>query len=188
MLRVLDTPGSPLEASVRTPMEGRGTQLRREVLLDWMRPPCIDVRSVAFAVLFDPPIGVQLPDAHIVNEFFLDYLGQLLSEDASMHRTPSRYLAGQLIRAWFQRLWRTDPRPESHLAQIRDLLGRLLLSRDERVYDAVLLGALEHLFVEPSIVEFFRGWRQDSAFRAVFLEVLELAAVEQPDKPVDNAP
>lgn len=164
----------------------RGIPLRREVLLEWMRSPCIDVRSVAFAVLFDPPARAQLPDAQLVNEFFLDYLGCLLRDGAGTGRTPSRYLAGQLLRAWFQRLWRADPRTEGLLVRIRDLLGRLLLSPDEQVRDAVLLGALEHLFAEPPVIEFFSGWRHDPGLRPAFLEALQLAAAGPPDRPADD--
>jgi len=155
------------------------TPLRREVLLEWMRSPCVDVQSVAFAVLFDPPAGTEPPDTETVNQFFLDYLARRLRDGTGTSRTPGRFLAAQLIRAWFQRLWRTGLRPEDLLARIRDLLGRLLRSGDEQVHDAVLLGVLEHLFVEPSIVEFFSGWRQDPALRPVFLEALALTDADR---------
>lgn len=169
-------------------MVAEGIPLRREVLLDWMQSPCVDVQSVAFAILFDPPAGAVIPDAQTINQFFLDYLDRRLRDRGHSSHTPSQYLAGHLVRAWFERLWRTDPRPENLLAQIRDLLGRLLLNGDERVYDAVALGVLEHLFAEPSIVEFFSSWQHDPALRTAFLEAVELAHTDRPDGPADDPP
>ena len=97
-----------------------------------------------------------------------------MRENFTGRYTPSRHLAGHALRAWFQRLWRQDPRPEDLLKQIRDLLAEITLDGSYETREAVLLSVLEHLFVDPSVVAFFEDWLRNPTLNDVYHEALDL--------------
>ena len=56
--------------------------------------------------------------------------------------------------------------PGAHLVDLRDLLARQVLRRDQAVTEAILLTVLEHLFTDPDVVAFFADWKAHSDLAA----------------------
>jgi hypothetical protein len=150
-------------------------------LREWMNSPWLEVQTTAFHLLFEHSHRLeQLPALNEISDFFLRYLERGLRGNS--HGEPKgRYVTGHSLRAWFQRLWRQEPRPEQTLCAIRDLLARLVRLRDDAINDAIITAILEHLFQNQSIVDFFSSWRQDPDLAPAFVEALDLSSSGKAD-------
>jgi hypothetical protein len=159
----------------RVAQAAHGFPLDRTTLLEWMASNCPEVREAVFGLLFDPPVDTTLPDQRSLDEFFFRHLFDRLRQDVRGDPTSSRYLAADDLRAWFQRLWRQNPRPAEVLAKIRSGLADLVRNGDQETREAVLLAVLEHVFQDSDVVDFFDGWRADPVLRKTFDEALYLS-------------
>ncbi|WP_448545339.1 hypothetical protein [Roseiflexus sp.] len=157
-----------------------GVSIPAETVRLWMNLPDLNVQGLAFGLLFD---HLEKVEGSMSDEerdaFFLRYLEQCLRDPADGEYAYERYMAGDALRAWFQRLWKRRPDTEHTLISIREMLRRACLEGDAATRDAVITAVLEHLFVNADVAAFFRSWERDARLREIYKEAIYLASSMQ---------
>jgi hypothetical protein len=152
----------------------QGQRISSDRVSSWMHVSSRELNALAFAVLFDHPDLVESPPPVEVKHFFRRHLLQAMNDDRPTINIPSRYLAADAVRSWFQRLW-TDNRADPMLVHLRDDLAALVQGPDRGLRDAVLTGILEHLFVSNDIRRFFSSWSTSPGLAETYEEAIRLA-------------
>jgi hypothetical protein len=84
-----------------------GVSIPAETVRLWMNLPDLNVQGLAFDLLFD---HLEKVEGSMSDEerdaFFLRYLEQCLRDPTDGEYAHERYMAGDALRAWFQRLWK----------------------------------------------------------------------------------
>ncbi len=94
----------------------------------------------------------------------------------SDHFSFNRWDCGQELARLFSAVWRFNrERYQLVLEKIRWVIGNLWMNGSEEQREAILLGACEHLFVEPEWRDFFANWRRHAKLRLLFDEASALA-------------
>jgi hypothetical protein len=152
--------------------------VRLEQVRRWMKSPNLEVNGIAFDLLFKHANRVEAPPEEEQEDFFLNHLLRCIRENPQSVYVPSRYMAGHVLRAWFERLWAIGPDKQSRLIQIRDALADLARKGAPEVKDVIIVSILEHLLRNPQLEEFFGGWKREPVLRAIHQEAIELSSLE----------
>lgn len=154
----------------------------------WMASSSPGVRSLVFSLLFEGKRGLERPPLPEVESFQRAYLEACLRRTISGPDVHSPHLAAHSVRAWLQRLWRerssrgrrpsksaaTDP--GASLVALRDWLARIYREGNATTRDAIVTGALEHLFANREMAAFFAGWKADPVLAAAYHEAISLSS------------
>jgi hypothetical protein len=151
-----------------------GQRISSDRVSIWMNSSSLELNALAFAVLFDQPDLVETPSPLEVKDFFRRHLLQAMKENRPTANIPSRYLAADALRSWFQRLWAND-RADPTLIHLREDFAALVQCSDTGLRDAVLTGILEHLFVSDDIRRFFSPWSITPGLAEPYEEAIRLA-------------
>lgn len=156
----------------------------------WMGSSSPGVRSTAFGLLFEGRRGVERPPLPEVESFQRAYLEDCLRGAISGPDVHDPHSAAHSVRAWLQRLWRersstgrrssksAAPTTSSsaRLAALRDWLARIYREGDTTTRDAIVTGALEHLFADREMAAFFAGWKADPVLATAYDEAINLSS------------
>jgi hypothetical protein len=147
-------------------------------ILRWMNSSDIEVLGAVEAILMDPQLYDRIkpqPPDEVVFDFLLNYYRRCILEDPQGEWCLSRYIAAHSLKSWFMALWAHRQVYQATIDRIKMMLADLYRHGDNEVKDAVVNGALEHLFEDPSVAKYFSDWANDPELKTAFEEALEWA-------------
>jgi hypothetical protein len=139
----------------------------------WTNNSSLEVRGVAVGLISDhshrvhPPLSMQE-----IFEFCLKFYEDCILQDISSLYCPGKYIAGMELANWFKTLWDDMSVPREYLIQLKQMI-RGLYEKHERLRDALINGALEHVFEYSDIQEFFSDWKSDGLLSGAFAQAKE---------------
>lgn len=147
-----------------------------------MTNPDLEVMGAVFKLLHKPEHYSRIKpplDFEDYQHFHVNYYERCLRENPDGVWCDSRYIAAHSLVAWFKGLWNDKTVSRDALRELKSLLARVYRSGDEKLKVAVITGALEHLFTDPTILRFFADWKDDPQLKAAYFEALGYADTEQ---------
>jgi hypothetical protein len=138
-----------------------GKTVSADEVQSWMRHPDIEVQGAAYQLLRklgDVPVIVPSVAANDRVAFFRAYLERCFREDAEGDWTYSRYSTCWEIAGWMAALFENLAENSGVVAGLKDWLASAYLNGTVDERDALLNGALEHLFERPAIRGYFSDW------------------------------
>lgn len=154
-----------------TPENPQAQSIPKERVLHWMDSDDIQAMGAIFAYITEIPYANRItPPLSFaeIHPFVMRYFEQCIHEDPQMAWADSRYSAAGTLVNWFGELWRDPQVPREALKEIKNLLARLYRLGDENVRDAIVNGALEHLFENKEFSRFFTDWQFDPILKNAY--------------------
>lgn len=174
---------TPLEQIARELMTPEAEKfLSGEVVRHWMTNPDLEVMGAVFKLLHKPEHYSRIKPPLAFEDyqhFHVNYYERCLRENPDGVWCDSRYIAAHSLVAWFKGLWNDKTVSRDALRELKSLLARVYRSGDEKLKVAVITGALEHLFTDPTILRFFADWKDDPQLKAAYFEALGYADTDQ---------
>jgi hypothetical protein len=141
---------------------------------NWIASDDIEIMGFTHGLLsddrfrIDPPISLS---AYI--KFTKHYFGRCIRENHEGQWSESRYTAGATFVNLFGSLWRDQTVPREVLSELKTWLEQLYREGDPAIRTCIVHAALEHLFEQEEIRNFFSDWEQDKVFAAAAREAAE---------------
>ena len=107
------------------------------------------------------------------------YFVRCMAENPDGRWSDSGYLAAHGLNIWFRSVWRDENLPKTARADLKTWIAEIYRSGDREFRDALLLGALEHMFEDREIREFFSDWKNDPLLSDAYSEACEFGDVPQ---------
>ncbi len=133
----------------------------------------IEVQGAVFYLITEPQHSARVRPKLTFQDyrkFVLDYLGRCVMEDPQSEWADSRWEACYDLGKWFSVLWSDQSVDRSALDDFKSVIQKLYLAGDLKTRQAIINGTLEHLFEEPSVRDFFAGWRVTPELQKAFDE------------------
>ncbi len=155
--------------------ESASLAIPARTICNWMKSEDIEVLGAVFRLLhkkehysrIDPPLTFS--DYH---PFHLRYYERCLRENPDGKWSDSSYLAAHSLVAWFNGIWKDPSTPKQAFEELKAMLARLYREGDARLRTCIITGALEHLFENRQIRQFFDDWKEDPALKEAYSEAL----------------
>lgn len=148
---------------------------------DWMQSADLQLRGIAYYVLFDPKYHRRIEPKLSLRDyidFVLPLYETCLRHDPDVDWIPTRYTAGWDLANWFKALWQDKQTPRGVLKEIKDWLAHVYMSSDQAVRDAIITAFLEHVFEKKGIVRFFSDWKVHPELADAVQDALGTSSVE----------
>lgn len=112
-------------------------------------------------------ITPSIPE-HRILDFFLNYWSKCLIQDPDGEWADSRYQACRDCMGRFLNYWQDRSKRELELLRIKTWFAECFISGAPEIKDALVMGALEHMFEDPGVRAFFSDWAVDRDLRVAF--------------------
>ena len=156
----------------------RTTPLDASIVRRWITTGDIEAAGALMALLsnpkhdsrIDPPLR---PEEYF--EFVRDYYERAMLENPDGEWADSTTTAGYDFARWFQRLWNDPGIPRSAIADLKRSLARAYSSAPNTIRRNIINSALEQLFNDPEILNYFADWKEDALLHDAYNEARESA-------------
>ncbi len=154
----------------------RGSTVPQATVRHWMASEDLEVLGAVFSLLHKPKcydhISPQLcfEDYHI---FHMKFYERCLRDNPMGEWSETRYSAAISLVSWFVGLWNDISVPRTALADLKKMLERLYISDNEELRCCIITGALEHLFEDKNIREYFSDWLNVELLGSAYQEACE---------------
>lgn len=145
------------------------------IVLEWMRSSALDVSGAVYATVSNPEYAERIRPAVPAaarDAFLMKYFERCLIENPEGPWVDSRYGAAWDIASWIGSHWRRH-RDRRHVRAWKRWLSDLYRRVDEPIREAMVNGALEHLFEEPEIARQFADWDDEPLMQHAYRRALE---------------
>lgn len=156
----------------------RTTRLDPRDIRKWMKSDDLEALGALMALLsdsrhdsrIDPPLE---PEEYY--PFVRDYYMRSMLENPDSEWADPTTIAGHDFARWFQRLWSDDDVPRSVISEIKDSLKRTYIAASSAVQANIVTSALEDLFRDSEIFDYFADWRDDQMLSGGYREAKKIA-------------
>ncbi len=154
----------------------RTTPLDASTVRRWMTTDDIEAAGALMALLanskhdsrINPPLR---PEEYF--EFVRRYYERSLLENPDGEWADSTTTAGYDFARWFQRLWDDPAVPKSAMNDLKTSLERTYSAAPDAVRRNIINSALEQLFRNSEILNYFSDWKQDALLESAYNEARE---------------
>lgn len=147
----------------------------RSKVIEWMRTDDLEAAGALYHFVTEQQclnrIEPHIEISHAV-KFIADYYARCIKEDNEGDWADSRYSACWDFVNWFGGLWRDKSVPRKVLQDLKTWLTELYKSGDADIREAIVNGALEHLFETKEFAKFFADWKQDALLSKAYSDAM----------------
>ncbi|PYU18154.1 MAG: hypothetical protein DMG32_26570 [Acidobacteria bacterium] len=140
----------------------------------WMASNDIEILGFTYSLISNVRFRVEPPiSLSEYVEFIKRYYERCLRENPDGEWSDSNYSAGVDLVNLFAALWRDSSVPRAVLADLKNWLGQLYKRGDSELRTCIVHAALEHMFEQKEIREFFSDWAKDQVLAVAHEEASE---------------
>jgi hypothetical protein len=171
----MPTLANEIERTFGTPHNPSTGPVPARLVRVWMKSSDLDALGAIAAYTSDPIYSTRIEPRLSVDEiyqFMLHYLKRCIIENPGGRWASSRYIAAHEAAKLFRTFWSQRFSDTSKPVEMKTWFGTLARIKDADIRDAVITGALEHLFEAPDVAQFFLDWQNDPVLSAAYAESL----------------
>ena len=153
--------------------------ISKDDVVNWMRSDDIEILGALYSFLMKPQCAVRIIPALTLSDyagFVTHYFERCFHEDPDGDWSDSRYAAARGLISWFGMLWKDDQVDRKELVKLKGWLAGVYKDAEDPVRRCIVDGALEHLFEDHEIADFFTDWKNDSELAIAYAEAAQWSA------------
>jgi len=170
----MDTRGPLQEIVAVLALESSSESIPRQRVLEWMRTDDLESMGALYSLITDHVSRIH--PALQFDEYYpfaLTYFQRCLFENPQSEWAKARYDAGMDILGWFVSAWRDPEQRASTVPHLKEWLGSLYLTGDAGVRTCIVQAALEHLFENRDVADYFSDWKERPVLSIAYAEAME---------------
>jgi hypothetical protein len=161
---------------------GKTTPLDRATVRKWMQTDDIEAAGALMDLLGDPKENNRIDPPLMPEDYYpfvRDYYMRSMLENPDGEWADSTTLAGFDFARWFNRLWSDLSIPRSRISELKESLKGTYIAATPQVRSNIINSALEGMFRNPQILEYFSDWGDDPLVSEAYRQANESADAAQ---------
>lgn len=146
------------------PEDPKTDEIPKEFVLATMKSNDLEVLGALYAYLMDSKYSTRIRPGITLHEYVLfitKYFRRCFFEDSDGEWAHGRYAAAWDFSSWFRSLWSDKNTEKAELVTLKNWLGDIYISGDDKVKECLVNGVLEHILENKKIADFFSDWKND---------------------------
>lgn len=159
----------------------RTTPIDAAAVRRWLETDDLKAMGALAALFSEPRFDSRIKPPLSPEEyypFFRDYYFRAIVENPSGEWAHSASEAGYEFAHWFREIW-SDPDSRSVIPDLKEALTRTFLAATPEVRERMLLSALELMFEDQEIIDYFADWKDDPILLEAYRDLKQLAEAQR---------